>query len=86
MLTRFHQSFIPLSFSNLFLQDAGACSTLDFALRFHTDALDMNKWHMEEMRTITGDYGRTYSEGLLWSEDGKLVASMSQQSVLRPKL
>ncbi|KAK4700969.1 hypothetical protein P7C70_g5270, partial [Phenoliferia sp. Uapishka_3] len=30
-------SFVPLSFSHLFLEDAGACSTLDFALRFHTE-------------------------------------------------
>lgn len=77
-------AFIPLSFSNQFLSDVGACSTLDFALRFHSDVLDMRQWHIEEIRTVAGDHGRTYSEGALWGEDGKLVATMTQQSVLRP--
>ncbi|KAL8292627.1 hypothetical protein RQP46_001239 [Phenoliferia psychrophenolica] len=71
-------SFIPLSFSHKFLQDVGACSTLDFALRIHSDKLDASQWHLEEFKTITGDHGRSYSEGHLWSEDGKLVATMSQ--------
>ncbi|KAL8279305.1 hypothetical protein RQP46_008342 [Phenoliferia psychrophenolica] len=78
-------AFIPLTFSGSFMQDVSACGSLDFSLRVFSDKLDLNQWHMEEMWTISGGLGRTYSEGKLWSEDGKLVASMSQQSVMRPK-
>lgn len=81
----FALAFIPLSYSNRFLPDVGACSTLDFALRFHSDQVDLRKWHLEEIKTITGDHGRTFTEGVLWGEDGKMVATMSQQSVLWPQ-
>lgn len=77
-------SFIPLTLSHHFLPDVGACSSLDFALRFHTDVLDLAKWHQREMRTIAGDYGRTFNEARIWNEEGKLVATMNQQGILRP--
>lgn len=77
-------SFIPLSFNHLFLQDAAACSSLDFALRIFSNRVDFNQWHVKEMKTITGAEGRTYSEGQLWDRGGNMVASMTQQSVLRP--
>lgn len=77
-------SFIPLSFSHLFLQDAAACSSLDFALRVFSNKVDFNDFHLKEMKTVTGGEGRTYSEGLLWNREGKMVASMTQMSVMRP--
>jgi acyl-CoA thioesterase II len=77
-------AFVPLSLSHHFLPDVAACSSLDFALRFHTDVLDIGKWHLREMRTIVGDYGRTFNESMLWDEGGKLVATMNQQGILRP--
>jgi acyl-CoA thioesterase II len=77
-------SFIPLSHSHMFLQDAGACSSLDFALRIFTNKVDMNEWNLKEMKTINGAEGRTYSEAQLWNEKGNMVASMTQQSVMRP--
>lgn len=80
-------SFIPLTHNHQFLDDAGACSSLDFALRFFVsgDQLDAGKWHFREMKTINGAGGRTYSEAQLWDEKGDMVASMTQQSILRPK-
>ncbi|KAB8336719.1 hypothetical protein FH972_021028 [Carpinus fangiana] len=78
-------SFIPLTHDHKFLDDASACSSLDFALRFFTNTIDFNQWHLRELRSITGGAGRTYSESRLWDEEGKMVACMTQQAILRPK-
>ncbi|KAK2011737.1 acyl-CoA thioesterase II [Colletotrichum eremochloae] len=77
-------SFIPLTHSNKFLDDAGPCSSLDFALRFFTGDIDLDKWHIREIKTITGNDGRTYSEARLWDREGNMVAIMNQQSIMRP--
>ncbi|KAL3428512.1 acylthioesterase ii [Phlyctema vagabunda] len=77
-------AFMPLAHSHLFFEDAGACSTLDFSLRFFSNRIDYNVWHLREMKTIRGGEGRTYSEARLWNEAGELVASMTQQNILRP--
>ena len=78
-------SFIPLTHNHLFLDDAGACSSLDFALRFFDTEVNLNQWHLRELKTICGAEGLTYSESRLWNSGGRLVASMTQQSILRPK-
>ncbi|PSN58964.1 Thioesterase/thiol ester dehydrase-isomerase [Corynespora cassiicola Philippines] len=79
-------SFLPLAHQNMFLDDAGACSSLDFALRIFRPGIDLREWHLRERSTIAGGHGRTYSEGRLWDRHNNLVASMTQQSILRPKL
>lgn len=76
-------SFLPLSHSGMFLDDAGACSSLEFALRVFTDKVEFNNWHYKEMGTTTGGNGRTYSEVRLWDGKGRMVCSMTQQSILR---
>jgi acyl-CoA thioesterase II len=78
-------AFYPLSQQGLRLIDAGACSTLDFALRFHEDEYDLQEYHLREMRSYCANRDRTFSEALLWDKEGKLIASMSQQCVLRSK-
>lgn len=77
---------MPLSHNHQFLDDSGACSSLDFALRVFTNDLDMSKWHYREMNTITGGIGRTFSEARLWDNGGerRMVALMTQQAILRP--
>lgn len=77
-------SFIPLIHDHKYLEDVGACSSLDFALRVFTDNLDLTKWHIKERKTIAGHGGRTYSEAKLFDEAGQLVAIESQQSIMRP--
>lgn len=77
-------SFLPLSQNHLFMDDASACSSLDFALRFFTTEIDITKWHFKELRTVTAAEGRTYSETRLWDENENMVASMTQQCILRP--
>lgn len=75
-------SFCPLSFSHMYLDDSAACSSLDFALRFFRE-VDVEKWHLREISTHTGSEGRTYSECWIWDEQGRAVATMSQQSIMR---
>jgi acyl-CoA thioesterase II len=77
-------SFIPLSHSHMFLQDAGACSSLDFALRIFSNKVNLNEWHLKEMKTHNGAEGRTYSEAQMWDEKGNMIASMTQQNIMRP--
>lgn len=79
-------SFVPLTHDHLWLNDAGACSTLDFALRIFVPDIELDRWHLKEKRTTAAGFGRTYSEARMWDEQGNMVASMSQQSIMRPKL
>ncbi|KAH7396888.1 thioesterase-like superfamily-domain-containing protein [Phaeosphaeria sp. MPI-PUGE-AT-0046c] len=79
-------AFMPLSFSHMWFDDIAACSSLDFALRFFKagDEVNLEKWHLREMSTSVGSEGRTYGESWIWDEQGKAVACMSQQSIMRP--
>ena len=76
-------AFVPISLSNEQLLKAGAASTLDFAQRYHTDVIDANKWMLREMRSVTAGWQRTFSEAQAFDQDGELIASCSQQCVLR---
>ncbi|KAK8143734.1 hypothetical protein G3M48_006822 [Beauveria asiatica] len=76
-------SFLPLVHSHLFLNDAEACSSLDFALRVFVPRPNLNEWHMREAINHEAGQGRTYSESRLWDDSGNMVASMTQQSILR---
>ncbi|KAH8648561.1 thioesterase-like superfamily-domain-containing protein [Xylariales sp. PMI_506] len=78
-------SFTPLQHNHMWFGDAGACSTLDFALRVFVPDVDISQWHLRERTTSAAGYGRTYSEARLWDEQGTLVSSMTQQCILRPK-
>ncbi|KAH7383334.1 thioesterase-like superfamily-domain-containing protein [Pyrenochaeta sp. MPI-SDFR-AT-0127] len=86
-------AFAPLSFNHLFFDDVAAVSSLDFALRIFQNGkedaveggLDLNKWHLREMSTTAASEGRSYGESWVWDEQGRAVACMSQQSILRPK-
>ena len=78
-------SFLPLIHDHRFLEDAGACSSLDFALRIFVPVININQWHLKERKVIAADAGRTYSESRLWNQNGGMVASMTQQCILRPK-
>ncbi|KAI2464237.1 thioesterase-like superfamily-domain-containing protein [Annulohypoxylon bovei var. microspora] len=78
-------SFVPLTHNHLWFDDVAACSTLDFALRIFAPSVKMENWHLKERSTSRAGSGRTYSEGRLWDVEGNLVASMTQQSILRVK-
>ncbi|KAI8722829.1 hypothetical protein NCS52_00428000 [Fusarium sp. LHS14.1] len=76
-------SFLPLTHNHLWFDDVTACSSLDFALRIFVPDLKLDEWHLKERRTYRAGNGRTFAEGKLWDEHGNLVASESQQSILR---
>lgn len=76
-------SFLALSHNHMFLEDVGVCSSLDFALRVFSPSFNLNDWHLREAINRHAGNGRTFSESNLWSEDGELVACMSQQAILR---
>lgn len=80
-------AFTPLSYSHSWFEDVTAVSSLEFALRFFksADLLDMNRWHLREMSTSVGGEARTYGETWIWDDEGRAVACMSQQSILRPR-
>ena len=78
-------SSVPLIHSHKFLDDAAACSSLDFALRIFSNDINLNDWHLREEATVTGAEGRTYTEARLWDRDGNMIASMTQQCIMRPK-
>ena len=83
-------SFIPLVHSGRTLMEAGAQSSLDFALRVFVNGgeggVDLNAWNLREMSTVTGGEGRTYTEARVWDEKGRMLCNMTQQCILRPKL
>lgn len=78
-------AFLPLSFSNRWFEDVAAVSSLDFSLRFFRNEVDTRQWHLREMGTRVGGEGRSWGESWVWDEQGRAVACMTQQSILRPK-
>lgn len=69
-----HRSFAPVS----------AVSTLEYSLRFFSPP-NPNEWLLHEQHTENGGMARTFSTGRVWDTEGKCVASMSQQSIMRAK-
>ncbi|KAJ0426758.1 thioesterase-like superfamily-domain-containing protein [Aspergillus carlsbadensis] len=77
-------SFLAGMHNHMFLDDAAACASLDFSVRVFSNDFDLTQWNLREMKTVAGGEGRTYSEARLWNGQGRLVANMTQQSILRP--
>ncbi|KAF1911295.1 thioesterase-like superfamily-domain-containing protein [Ampelomyces quisqualis] len=79
-------SFLPLSLNRMWFDDVGAVSSLDFALRIFKagDEVDLSQWHKREISVSVASEGRSFGESWVWDEQGRAVASMSQQSILRP--
>jgi acyl-CoA thioesterase len=77
-------SFLAGMHNHMFLDDTAACASLDFAMRVFSSRLDLTQWNLREMKSVVGGEGRTYSEARLWNAEGRLVANMTQQSILRP--
>ncbi|KIH91041.1 hypothetical protein SPBR_01894 [Sporothrix brasiliensis 5110] len=78
-------SFLPLCHGNLWFDDVGACSSLDFAARFFTGQVRVEDWVLRERQTSRAGEGRTYSEGRFFDVSGQMVASMTQQSIMRAR-
>lgn len=77
--------FVALAHNHLWYNDAGPCSTLEFALRLFVPVVDLREWHLRERKTVVAGHGRSYNEARLFDEQGSLTVSMTQQCILRPK-
>ncbi|QKX58754.1 uncharacterized protein TRUGW13939_05881 [Talaromyces rugulosus] len=78
-------AYIPANHNGYELSEASACATLDFSLRIFTHKLNLENWHTIEQQTIAAENARAFSEGRVWNDSGHLIASMTQQTILRPR-
>jgi acyl-CoA thioesterase II len=78
-------SFVPIVHAGIFLDDVGACSSLEFALRVFEPVVDLDQWHLREIVAVQAGEARGFNEARLWDERGELVAHMTQQAIIRPK-
>jgi acyl-CoA thioesterase II len=76
-------STLPLVHSDIRMEDITAIGSLDFALRVMQPVVDLTKWHLHQRSTSNGAGAITYGESRMWDSHGVMVASMSQQSILR---
>ena len=58
------------------------CVSLDHALWFH-EPVNVNNWHFIDQQVVVAKNGRGVGKGLIWSQDGRLVASFNQEVLLR---
>jgi acyl-CoA thioesterase II len=77
-------AFTPFVHAGFAIQDVAQASNLDFALRIFTCHLNLSEWHLREIKAIAGGEGRTFGDTKIWSSDGRLIASMTHQTLLRP--
>ncbi|NEG96650.1 acyl-CoA thioesterase II [Bifidobacterium sp. SMB2] len=57
-------------------------ATLDHSMWWYRD-VDINQWHLYVQDTPTAAHGRGLSYAKVYSRDGKLVAAMSQEAMIR---
>ncbi|KAB8265063.1 hypothetical protein BDV32DRAFT_145095 [Aspergillus pseudonomiae] len=77
-------AYVPALHSGYDSWQASACATLEFSLRIFVHGLNLWNWHMAEQKAPVAENTRACSEGRIWNENGHLVASMTQQTILRP--
>lgn len=58
-------------------------ASLDHAMWFH-GPIRFDQWHLYEMDSPFGGGGRSFNRGKVFSEDGRLVASVAQEGLMRP--
>ena len=61
------------------------CASIDHALWFHRD-VKVDDWLLYVMDSPTAQGGRGLSRGLIYDRAGRLVASATQESLMRPVL
>ena len=59
-------------------------ASLDHAMWFHHDCR-IDEWHLYALDSPSASNARGFNRGSLFSRDGKLVASMVQEGLIRPK-
>jgi acyl-CoA thioesterase II len=59
--------------------------SLDHSVHFHDDNFRADEWMLYENWSPIAKNGRAYSEGRLWSRDGRLILSATQESLCRTR-
>lgn len=78
-------AYILANHSGYSLSQAGACVTLDFALRVLSHKVDLQNWHISERQTCGAGNARALSEKRVFNDDSQLLASMMQTTILRAR-
>lgn len=65
-----------------FIEDQVIMASLDHALWFHRE-IAIDKWHLYSIDSPNASGARGFSRGQFFSEDGRLVASTSQEGLVR---
>jgi len=58
-------------------------ASLDHAMWFHAP-LNFNDWHLYTMDSPYAGGARSFNRGMVFNQDGKLVASCTQEGLMRP--
>ncbi|WP_454599035.1 acyl-CoA thioesterase [Qipengyuania sp. SM2507] len=64
--------------------DTVQATSLDHAIWFH-ETPDFDRWHLFATESPWAGHARGLNRGFFFSEEGKLVATASQESLMRPK-
>jgi len=58
-------------------------ASLDHAVWFH-DEIKFDEWHLYEMDSPFTGGARSFNRGKIFTADGRLVASVAQEGLMRP--
>jgi acyl-CoA thioesterase II len=76
--------FIAVAHNKESLGDYGAVSSLEFSLRFFSNKINLNEFHLREMAARVGAEGRSFHETRVYNKEQNLIACMTQQAIIRP--
>jgi len=65
-----------------FSQESIRAASLDHAMWFHRD-FRMDEWLLYDMDSPSASHGRGFSRGNIFTRDGKLIASVTQEGMIR---
>eukprot|EP00106_Octopus_bimaculoides_P007832 XP_014775274.1 PREDICTED: acyl-coenzyme A thioesterase 8-like [Octopus bimaculoides] len=86
ILTYFSDNIVETSLlPNTAPKDKLFITSLDHSVWFHND-VDMNEWVLYETESSYAGDGTGFNTGRFWAQNGTLLASVSQQSVIRAML
>lgn len=59
-------------------------ASLDHALWFHSPEINFNEWHLYSQDTPAAAGARGFARGSVYTQSGRLVASVAQEGLIRP--
>jgi acyl-CoA thioesterase len=77
-------AYIPALNNGYHPSEASVCASLDVSLRFFEHEFNLEEWHYTKQSSFVANHARVYSEGRVWDSNGRLLASMTQQTILLP--